>query len=120
MGHRPYPNADRARARLSRHAGETPPHSNFALAASAGSPVKWVRVPEGWATAAASRVAVPFQAFTDSARRVQPPTLPFLRVAPGRAVLPGGISVEVEDSTMTLEQAVERSLVTINNRLDRR
>lgn len=120
MGHRPYPNAERARAQLSRHADETAAYSNFALAASAGSAAEWVQVPEGWSTAAAAKMAAPFQAFTASAHRIQPPTLPFLRVAPGRAVLPGGISVEVEDNTMTLGQAVERALVTISNPRDPR
>ncbi len=108
MGHRPYPNAERARAQLSRHADETAAH------------VEWVKVPEGWSKSAAAKVAAPFQAFAASARRIQPPTLPFLRVAPGRAVLPGGISVEVEDNTMTLGQAVERALVTISNPRDPR
>jgi hypothetical protein len=106
MSHRPYPNAERALRQLSRHYN-----------APSEPVVKWAQPPSGWGAAVGAQIAAPFQAFAESARAVTPPKLPYLQVAPGRAVLPGGISVEVRDGVMTIEEAVERSLVTITNRL---
>jgi hypothetical protein len=40
-------------------------------------------------------------------------TVPVQVVSPGRAVLPGGVSVEVKDGSMPIEEAVRRSLVRI-------
>ncbi|MFJ6069025.1 hypothetical protein ACIQHU_39050 [Streptomyces tendae] len=106
MSHRPYPNVERALRQLTRHCG-----------APSEPVVKWAQPPSGWSKAVGAQIAAPFQAFAESARAATPPRLPYLQVAPGRAVLPGGISVEVQDGTMTVEEAVERALVTVTNRL---
>jgi hypothetical protein len=87
MGHRPYPNADRARRQVGR------------------GRLRWVEPTAG---------GTPWLLNVD--RTFSTVRLPVVTVSPGRAVLPGGISVEVEDGSVPVEEAVRQGVVTLMDR----
>lgn len=129
MGHRPYPNAERARRYVdSRHGSACPrcghaasvhpyKHGQFECTRSRnGSPscrecaARLMQLRANSIPALAD-VAAGFQAI--------PPSVHFTP-APGRAVMPGQISVQVQDNSVSVAEAVRRNLISIQRTGQRR
>jgi len=122
MGHRPYPNADRARRYVDNRHGSSCPRCGHAASVH---PYR-----RGQFECSRSRNGLPscrecaarimqlrtgrFPALADVAAGFQalPPSVHFTP-APGRAVVHGQISVEVQENSVSVAEAVRRNLISI-------
>lgn len=127
MGHRPYPDADRSRRYVdSRHGTSCP---------RCGHPASVHPYRRGQFQCGQSRDGLPtcrecaarimhlrngpLPALADAAAGFQA-LVPSVNVAPGRAVVPGQVSVQVQDNAMSVAEAVRRNLISIDRVSSRR
>jgi len=68
MGHRPYPNADRAQHQVDRHSYETAPswHPDYVMDGATGRIAPWPAPPLGWNAEAAANIRLGLAAFRDA------------------------------------------------------
>jgi hypothetical protein len=66
VGHRPYPNADRAQHQIDRHGYETPPswHPDYVMDGTTGRITPWTMRPLGWDANAAANIRQALAAFS--------------------------------------------------------
>lgn len=124
MGHRPYPNADRSRRYVDARHGSSCPRCGHRASVHPYRKGQFEcgRSREGLPSCreCAARImdlrSGPIPALADVAAGFQAlrPPLPFVNVAPGRAVIRNEISVTVKDDTMSVADAVRRGLISVD------